>query len=213
MSQALHDPSNWPGVTPDLRVTIHRIFTDRFWQVGISQGSRDEFYAKIGGTKQTLEGFASSIRGTVRTIRETGYRLLYCLSLLGDYFYGFQDLSKPLAQALFTDACSLSPRQMSIQIDIMRPIIQNCPENSWSHFLPPILTGLFEQVDRRASSEWERIEARSQAASQDDDLASEMKNESILRQLTMASVSVAVVLLEPPKSGKCFHSLYCSFTA
>lgn len=185
-----------------MQVVVRRILTDRFWQVGISQGSRDEFYASVGDTKTTLEGFASSIRGSVRTIRETGYRLLNYMSLLGEHFYSFAELPGPLAQALFADACALSPHQLAILVDTIRPIIDNCPEKSRGHFLPPILSALFEQLDRKASSEWERIEQRSKGASEDDDLTSEMKDESILRQLTMSSVMLVVELLEPARPSE-----------
>lgn len=201
-SQAFHDPVNWSNLPPEMTDVVGRILTDRFWQVGISQGSRDEFYAKVGETKTTMEGFASSIRATVRTIRETGYRLLYYMSLLGEHFYSFEELPGPLSQALFKDACALSPHQITILVDMVRPIIENCPDKSRSHFLPPILSVLFEQLDRKASSEWERIEERSRIAAEDDDLTSEMKEESILRQLTMASVLLVVALLEPARPGK-----------
>jgi exportin-5 len=60
---------------------------------------------------------------------------------------------------------------------------------------------LFEQVDRKASFEWERIEEKSRSATEDDDLTNEMKDESILRQLTMAAVNVVVGLLEPSKNS------------
>lgn len=201
-SQAFHDPVNWSNLPPEMLDVVRRILTDRFWQVGISRGSRDEFYAKVGETKTTMEGFASSIRATVRTIRETGYRLLYYMSLLGEHFYSFEDLPGPLSQALFKDACALSPHQITVLVDMVRPIIENCPNKSRSHFLPPILSVLFEQLDRKASSEWERIEERSRVAAEDDDLTSEMKEESILRQLTMASVLLVVALLEPARPGK-----------
>ena len=194
-----------------MRDVVRRILTDRFWQVGISQGSRDEFYASVGDTKTTLEGFASSIRATVRTVRETGYRLLYYMSLLGEHFYSFAELPAPLAQALFADACALSPHQMAILVDMIRPIIDNCPEKSRSHFLPPILSALFEQLDRKASLEWERIEERNKAASEDDDLTNEMKDESILRQLTMASVMLVVGLLEPARPSKSLHTFWVPY--
>ena len=201
-SQAFHDPTNWKELPPDMQDVVRRILTDRFWQVGISQGSRDDFYAKVGYTKATIEGFASSIRATVRSIRETGYRLLYYMSLLGEHFYNFEELPGPLSQALFRDACALSPHQMAILVEMVRPIIDNCPTSSRNHFLPPLLSALFEQLDRKASSEWERIEERSKAAAEDDDLTNEMKDESILRQLTMASVMLVVGLLEPARPGK-----------
>lgn len=201
-SQAFHDPSNWSALPPEMRDVVRRVLTDRFWQVGISQGSRDEFYASVGDTKTTLEGFASSIRGTIRTVRETGYRLLYYMSLLGEHFYSFAELPCPLAQALFADACAMSSHQMTTLVDMIRPIIDNCPDQSRSHFLPPILSALFEQLDRKASLEWERIEERSKAASEDDDLTNEMKDESILRQLTLASVMLVVGLLEPARPSE-----------
>ena len=201
-SQAFHNPANWSSLPPEMHDVIRRILTDRFWQVGISQGSRDDFYTKVGDTKKTMEGFASCIRATVRSIRETGYRLLYYMSLFGEHFYSFEELPVPLSQALFTDACRLSPHQMAILVDMVRPIIDNCPTNCRSHFLPPILSALFEQLDRKASSEWERIEDRSRTAAEDDDLTNEMKDESILRQLTMASVMLVVGLLEPAVPGK-----------
>lgn len=207
-SQALHDPENWPNLPAEMKDVVRRIFRDRFWQVGISQGSRDDFYAKIGGTKTTMEGFASSIRATVRTIRETGYRILNYMSLLGDHFYSFQDLPGPLSRALFADACALSPHQMATLVDMMRPIIDNCPESSRSHFFPPILAALFDQVDRKASSEWEKIKEKNAAAAADDDLATEMKDESILRQLTMASVMLVVGLLDPKVSSKSHITSY-----
>ena len=199
LSQTFQDPTNWPNMPPEMAPVVRRVFTDRFWQVGISQGSRDDFYAQIGGTKSTMEGFASSIRASTRTLRETGYRLLFYMSLLGDRLFTFPDLPEPLSRALFADAGVLSPHQMSILIDMVRPIIENCPFDQQSHFLPPVLSALFEQVDRKAIAEWERIEARNRAAAQDDDLTTEMKDESILRQLTMASVWLVVGLLDQSK--------------
>ncbi|KAL6721197.1 karyopherin [Lecanora helva] len=206
-SQAFHDPNNWSDLPPEMLSVVRRILTDRFWQVGISQGSRDDFYAKVGDTKTTMEGLASTIRGTIRTVRETGYRLLYYMSLLGESFYSFEELPGPLSQALFRDACALSPHQIAILVEMVRPVIDNCPKKSRSHFLPPILSALFEQLDRKASAEWMRIEARKEAAAEEDDLTSEMKDESILRQLTMASVMLVVGLLEPGKPGKYHHIL------
>ena len=201
-AHAFHDPANWTGLPPGMRTIVHRFLTDRFWQVGISTGSRDEFYAKVGETKTSLEGLASSVRATLRAIRETGYRILYYMSLLQDHFYSFEDLPEPLARALFTDACALSTHQMSVLVDMIRPIIETCPSKSRAHFLPPILMGLFEQLDHKAGAEWDRIEHRTTSASDDDNLSEEMRDESILRQLTFTSVMLVVGLLDPQKPRK-----------
>ena len=87
-----------------MRSVVSRILTDRFWQAGISVGSKDDFYARVTGTKSTMEGFASSIRGSVRTVRESCYSILWCMSKLDVDFYGFSELPGPLAHALFADA-------------------------------------------------------------------------------------------------------------
>lgn len=186
---------------------MSRILTDRFWQVGISAGSRDDFYAKVGGTKTTLEGLASSIRATMRTVRETGYRILYYMSLLGDHFYGYKELPEPLSRALFSDACALSTHQMAVLVEMMRPMIENCPLGLRHHFLPPILAALFQQLDRKISTEWDRMDRRVENASEDDNLADEMRDESILRQLTFTAVMVVVSLLDPEKTSEFFQRI------
>ena len=202
MSQKYQDPANWPNIPAEMVPVVRRIFMDRFWQVGISQGSRDDFYARIGGTKSTLEGMASSIRATMRTIRECGYKIIYHLSSLGGQIFGFQDLPKPLADALFNDAQVLSPHQMSILIDMIKPIVDNCPLDHQELFLTPLLAALFDKVDQKTSSEWERIEERHRTVTNEDQLNTEMKDESILRQLTLASVCLVTSLLEPSKQGE-----------
>lgn len=205
-AHAFHDPANWTGIPPEMRTIVGRFLTDRFWQVGISSGSRDDFYARVGETRTTLEGLASSVRATVRAIRETGYRILSYMSLFQDQFYSFEDLPEPLARTLFSDSFALSIHQMSVLVDSIRPIIESCPAKSRAHFLPPILTGLFEQLDRKAGAEWERIEHKTNSASGDDNLSDEMRDESILRQLTFTSVMLVVNLLDPRKPGKSAES-------
>ena len=184
-----------------MRGVVSRILTDRFWQVGISTGSRDDFYAKVGHTKSTLEGLASSIRAQLRAVRETGYRLLYYMSLLGDAFYSFRDLPEPLSHAIFDNACALSTHQMAMLVEMIRPIIEHCPVDCRAHFLPPLLISLFEQLDHKTNAEWDRIEAaKIRAISEDADLSDEMRDESILRQLTYTSVMLVVGLLDPQKT-------------
>jgi len=201
-AHAFHDPAKWTDLPPEMKSIVARFLTDRFWQVGISSGSRDGFYVRVGETRTTLEGLASSVRATMRAIRETGYRVLHHMSLLQDQFYSFEDLPEPLARALFTDACALSTHQMSVLVVMIRPIILACPAKPRAHFLPPIITGLFEQLDRKASAEWDRIEHKTNSSSDDDNLSDEMRDESILRQLTHTSVMLVVSLLDPQKPRK-----------
>ncbi|KAI4213439.1 MAG: hypothetical protein LQ351_003939 [Letrouitia transgressa] len=201
-AHAFHNDTNWASLPQEMKGVVKRILTDRFWQVGISIGSRDEFYAKVGRTKLTLEGLASSIRSTLRAVRETGYQLLEYLSLLDESFYGFKELPKPLSHALFSDANALSTHQMVILVDRLKVVVENCPVSCRSHFLPPIVATLFEQLDRKASSEWDSIEERNKATAGADGLDEEMRDESILRQLTYTSVTLVVNLLDPAKPNR-----------
>ncbi|KAL8805576.1 MAG: hypothetical protein Q9182_001841 [Xanthomendoza sp. 2 TL-2023] len=198
-AHAFHSATNWMGLPSEMSGIVQRILTDRFWQVGISHGSRDEFYAKVGDTKNTVEGLASSIRATVRAVRETGYKLLCYMGLLGEYFYSFKELPQPLSAALFTDACALSTHQMAVLVETIRPVIENCPVASRSHFLPPILAGLFEQLDRKVSAEWDNIERRTSISEGRGGLDEEMRDESVLRQLTYTAVMLVVGLLDPDR--------------
>ena len=138
----------------------------------------------------------------MRTVRETSYRLLLYTSLLGPEFYMYNELSEPLSKALFENSCALSAHQTSTLVDTIAPIIFNCPSNRRSQFLTPVLSAMFTQLDQKVSSEWEKLEERGRADSVNDSLAEEMRDESILRQLTYTSVTLVVSMLDPTRASK-----------
>ncbi|KAF2277539.1 uncharacterized protein EI97DRAFT_374586 [Westerdykella ornata] len=150
--------ASWAHLPPDLQQVIRRVLTDRFWQAGISTESREDFFARVSSSKSTYEGFASTVRGTVRQIRESSYFILYSLTRFPDSFYSISDL----------------------------------PE----HFLPPMIEGLFGELNRKISSEWDAVNRQVAQAGDNDNLTDEMKTESILRQLTYSSVSLVASLLD-----------------
>lgn len=186
-----------------MKAVVGRILTDRFWQAGISSGSRDDFYAKIAESRSSFEGFASSVRGKVRAVRETCYSMLFSMSRLREYFYGFEELPVPLSEALFKDSTHLSSHQFSILLNISRCLIDDCPVRFRSQFLPPMLSTLFTQIDKKVTNEWDSIERR-KAGLVDGDLTEEMKDESILRQLTYSAVVMVASLLDPQRGGEFF---------
>ncbi|KAK2803210.1 hypothetical protein FQN50_007077 [Emmonsiellopsis sp. PD_5] len=200
-AHAFHNPDNWPGLPHDMRPVVGRILTDRFWQAGISSGSREDFYARITTSKATLEGFSSSVRGKVRAVREACYSILFSMSRLREHFYSFEELSVPLSQALFKDSTSLSSHQFSVLLNISRCLIDDCPAKYRAHFLPPMLSTLFTQIDKKITTEWDVIERR-KAGMVDADLTEEMKDESILRQLTYSVVIMVASLLDPKRGGQ-----------
>ncbi|KAJ5455108.1 hypothetical protein N7475_010229 [Penicillium sp. IBT 31633x] len=198
-AHAFHNPVNW-NMVEGMQPVVERILTDRFWQAGISAGTRDEFYARITSSKSTLEGFASSVRGKVRAVREACYSMLFSMSRMREHFYGFAELPGPLAEALFIDSPHLSSHQFSVLLNISRCLIDDCPVQFRSQFLPPMLSTLFTNIDRKVTTEWEIIEQRKNGIS-DGDLTTEMKSESVLRQLTYSAVIMVASLFDPQRGG------------
>ena len=197
-AQAFHNPENW-DLLPEQKGIVGKILTDRFWQVGISNESRDEFYARVDSSKNTIEGLASSIRSTIRSIRESGYRLIFYLSKFGEQFYSYKELPQPLSEALFKDSGTLSLHQMAMLIEMVKTVIEHCPPSCRAHFLPPVSRACFEKLDQRLTYEWTKVERRQNADIIEDSLGQEMRDESILRQLMFASVGMLTGLVGPPK--------------
>lgn len=210
-AQAFNDiESNWSHLPLELQQVIRRVLTDRFWQAGISTESRDDFFARVSGSKSTYEGFASTIRGTVRQIRESSYYILYSLTKFRDHFYGISELPGPLSQALFGHAYALTAHHLSVLLTVSTHLIEGCPAHLRSHFLPPMVQGLFRELDRKISSEWNDVARQVAESGENDNLTDEMKTESILRQLTYSSVSLVAVLLDSRQGAplSMFPSIY-----
>lgn len=185
-----------------MRSLVGRILTDRFWQAGISTGSKDDFYARVSGTKSTMEGLASSVRSTVRTVREACYSMLWCMSRLDVDFYGFSELPGPLAHALFADAHYLSTHQLIALLNVVRLLVDDCPVEVRDHFVPPILATCFTQLDSKCTNEWEKLAQKQVSAGDGDNLTDEMKEESILRQLTHTVVMMIGAFLDPARPSE-----------
>jgi exportin-5 len=136
-------------------------------------------------------------------VRESCYSILWCMSRLDIHFYGLEELPGPLALSLFNDAHALSSHQMSILLNMTRYIIDDCPTPFRQHFLTPLLASLFAQVDAKVSGEWNELIEKGQISQGGDaQLAEEMKEESILRQLTYTAVLIVAGLLDPQRPGE-----------
>ncbi|KAI0389345.1 ARM repeat-containing protein [Xylariaceae sp. FL0594] len=200
-AHASHTPTNWALLPPEMRSLVGRILTDRFWQAGISEGSKDDFYARVLEKKHTFEGLASTIRGTIRFVRESCYAIIYCMTRLDTQFYGFSELPGPLSHALLADASGLSAHQLINLLNLVRYLVDNCPVPLRDHFLPPILEACFRQMDVRVNGEWARLDQQQIVKSAGEDLTEEMKTESILRQLTYTSVMLVADFLDPARKN------------
>ncbi|KAI1735157.1 ARM repeat-containing protein [Xylaria scruposa] len=200
-AHASHSPDNWVVLPPEMRNIVGRILTDRFWQSGISEGSKEDFYARVLDKKHTLEGLASTIRGSIRYVRESCYAIIYCMTRLDTHFYGFSELPGPLAHAILAEASSLSAHQLINLLNLIRFLVDHCPVPLRDHFLPPILEACFRQMDARVNGEWAKLGQQQIVESAGDELTEEMKNESILRQLTYTSVMLVADFLDPARKN------------
>ncbi|SPO01337.1 related to MSN5 protein (multicopy supressor) [Cephalotrichum gorgonifer] len=200
-AHASHNPENWAGLSPEMRPIVGRVLSDRFWQAGISEGSKDDFYARVVDKKGTLEGLGSTIRGSLRFVRETCYAIIYCLSRMDVKFYGFEGLPQPLAQALLADATSLSTHQQVNILNLVRYLVDDCPVEQREHFLPPLLSTAFQQMDRKINSEWESLATQQTVSAEGEALTEEMKAESILRQVTYTASLMIADFLDPTKKN------------
>lgn len=195
-AEAFYDLGKWSALSPEMQQVIQRICTDRFWQAGISTESKDDFFARVSGSKHTYEGLASTVRGSVRQIRESAFQILMYLIKFKDSFYAIEDLPGPLSQALYGNAYHLSPHHFSVLLTTSTHIIDGCPVHLRRHFLPTLLSKLFSQIDRKLTDEWSLVYQRTMQAGPGDDLGDEMKTESILRQLTYSAIMLAYTLLD-----------------
>jgi exportin-5 len=194
---AFNDLANWSQLPDELQAVVKRTLQDRFWQSGISNESKDEFYARISGSKTSYEGFASAVRGCMRNIREQGYHLIYLMTKFEEQFYGLPDLAEPLSQALFDDAGALNANHLHPIINLTTGLVQRCPPHYRAQFLPPLLIQLFKKLDAKISFEWSAIaHASERNAEEEEQLGDEMRMESVLRQLTFSMVSFVPFLLE-----------------
>ncbi|KAF2500371.1 ARM repeat-containing protein [Lophium mytilinum] len=201
-AQAFNNIENWAHLPEEFQFVIKKVLTDRFWQAGISTESRDDFFARVSGSKSTFEGFASTVRGTVRQIRESSYYILYSLTRFRDFFYGIPDLPVPLSQSLFGNAHALSAHHLSVLLSVSTQLIEGCPGHLRAHFLPPMVAGLFRELDRKVTTEWDAINKVISESGQNDNLSDEMKTESILRQLTYSAVTLVSSLMNFQRPGK-----------
>jgi exportin-5 len=179
---------------------VDRVLSDRFWQAGISEGSKDDFYARVMDKKHTIEGLASTVRGSIRFVRETAYAIIYCMSRLEMQFYGFDGLSAPLSKALFADSIWLSTHQQTNLLNLVRYLVDDCPVDYREQFLPQLLSACFRQMDAKIHGEWSKMEEQQTVAVDGDaELKEEMKSESILRQVTYTGVLMVADFLDPTK--------------
>lgn len=199
-AQAFLNIENWSGLPPEMRQVVQRMVQDRFWQAGISNESREDFFARVSGSKQTYEGLASTVRGSARQVRETSYSILIWFSHFEDNFYGVDGLPEALSDALYTNAHYMSSHHFSVLLNTSKYLIEGCPPHLRRTALTPLLSKLFKQIDQKLNGEWNIVYQQTAQAAAQNQLGDEMKSESILRQLTYNAIMELYHCLDPERS-------------
>lgn len=181
LAHAFSNPDRWDAYPPEMRDIITHITKDRVWQNGISTESRDSFFQRIKNSRETLEGLASAVRGSVRGVREFSMWILHSFTHYGTSFYGLHEFPAILARALYENAHYLSPHQISALLNLSTTLVDRCPKQHRQSFLPPLLVPLFKFLDSKIIEEWLLINRRTEGEETTDDLESEMKSESVVR--------------------------------
>ncbi|KAF2858866.1 ARM repeat-containing protein [Piedraia hortae CBS 480.64] len=192
--QAFYNMTNWSHLPPELQATVHRTLQDRFWQSGISHESKEAFFDRVEGSKSSYEGFASTVRGALRNVRELCYNSLFQFSKLQKPFYDLHELGPMMASAIFKDAHHLATSQMQPIVSLITMIVQRCPPDKRRSFLTPILNHFFLTMDAKLQTEWDAVAKTEEQTNRA--LEDEMRAESTLRQLTVSVMSFVNTLLD-----------------
>lgn len=164
-----------------------------------------DFHNRVKATKTTLEGFASSVRGRIRTNLENCYSIIHTLGRLGSHFYSIPELPELLSSALISSAAHLSPHHFGQLLSMLPKLIEECPARDMQHFLTPVLAELTRQIDNKCTMEWEKVKAKGSTElpqQVDGDLSDEMRDESVLRQMTSRAVNIITSWIDPSRELK-----------
>ncbi|KAK9453335.1 armadillo-type protein [Dipodascopsis uninucleata] len=184
---AYHNPDNWESLPPEVRSFVRDSCMERFWQVGISLQSRDEFVEENVKAAQTLRDFADSLGHMLRYTREYAFLTLGSITQLEDTMYEIPGIGGMLWQAVAGEYRGMSLHAWKHLIAlVVRPAVKNCPrvlrQQFLSDFLPPVLRRLDEHLMER----WTFLTERGliNKVEEDDELSEEMMEEYLLRQLS-----------------------------
>lgn len=186
--QAYHNPANWGSLPPEVQSFVRYSCQERFWQVGVSTQTKDEFVDENVKAMHTLRDFADSVGHIIRYTREYVFLTLGSISQLELTLYEIPGIAKDLWRALAGDSAGITCHSWRHMISlVLRNMVKNCPleyvEPFMLEFLPPMLSKLDEVLVEK----WERVYQKGVmlvGGEDDDSLSEEMMEEHLLRQLT-----------------------------
>lgn len=207
--EAYHNPSNWVDLPSEVQNFVKYSCMERFWQVGVSVQTRDEFVDENVRAMNTLRDFADSTGHIIRYTREYAFLALGSISQLEDTLYSIPNIATHLWTALAKESEGITSHSWRHMISlVLRNVVKNCPqqliEPFMSEFLPPVLSKLDEVLNEK----WARIYKTGlqmtdeEEIFDDSNLSEEMMEEHLLRQLTAIVDRLLIDLVGQIHSGK-----------
>ena len=78
-------------------------------------------------------------------------------------------------------------------------MVDECPPELRDHFIPPVLGSCFRQIDGKITGAWEALGQRQMVGGGEEELGTEMREESLLRQVTNTAVMIVASLFDPQR--------------
>lgn len=192
--QAYHNRENWKQL-PDIVQSFARETTvERFWQLGVSIQSRDEFLEESVKAMHTLRDFADSVGHIVRYTREYVFLSLATISNLDDTFYTVPNIADVFWRAATGENVGITLHSWKHMINIMlRAVVKNCPPAQVGTFMRQLLPQVFVTLDELLVNKWEKVYISGLQFDEDDaQLSEEMMEEHLLRQVTQVIIRLLV---------------------
>ncbi|KAK7208305.1 armadillo-type protein [Myxozyma melibiosi] len=208
------DPANWGDLPAEVSSFVRDSCEEKFWHVGISRQSRDEFVEEGVKAAMTLRDFANSLGMMLRYTREYAFLALGSITQLESTMYEVPGIGRTMWAAIAGEPRGISLHAWKHLVAlVVRPAVKNCPPAYWETFLTDFLPGVLTQLDSLLEERWtsltnrglvggQQIQEEVDAAGEDDALSDEMTEEYHLRQLSNVVDRLLIDLVGPLNSSK-----------
>ncbi|KAJ8100486.1 armadillo-type protein [Lipomyces tetrasporus] len=198
--EAYNNPENWDNLPLEVRSFVKDSCVERFWQVGISLQSRDEFVEENVKAAQTLRDFADSLGHMLRYTREYAFLALGSITQLESTMYEIPGIGATLWAALAGQPQGITLHAWKHLVAfVVRPVVKNCPPELREAFFPDFLPAVLTQLESVVGSRWEDLTRRGLIGQveEDDALSEEMMDEYLLRQFSSVVDRLLIDLVGP----------------
>ncbi|CAN6660855.1 hypothetical protein TRVA0_032S01640 [Trichomonascus vanleenenianus] len=186
--EAYHNPANWRDLPPEVQSFVKTSCQERFWEIGVSSKTKDEFHDESLRAMQTLRDFADNVGHSIRYTREYAFLTLGSITQLEETLYEIPGMPEQLWNALAGDSVGITSYAWRHMISlVLRSLVKNCPINYikpfMTEFLPPMLSKLNEVLVEK----WNRVYQNGiqlVGGEDQESLSEEMMDEHLLRHLT-----------------------------